>query len=191
MTRGERGEVVPGPFSALQGTPGLAAHRETELAAALFMLGVQDHAFLGNPPARAAGLDAKVYEDSGMEWGSDGWATAAADAPDTALTRAPAVEALNDLLALADEWGAEAIVSYGARGGYGHPDHVFAHRAARAVAHGLELPFWEIVAGADAGAGAARDRQRRSCPDQALMPMALMLLTQMLLTPPLPTPLRR
>ena len=145
LTRGERGEVVPGPFAGLQGTAGLAPHRETELAAALAMLGVQDHAFLGQPPARAAGLEPRVYEDSGMEWSPDGWAVAAADAPAAALTRAPAVEALNDLLALADAWRADAIVSYDARGGYGHPDHVFAHRAARAVAHGLELPFWEIV----------------------------------------------
>ena len=54
LTRGEQGEVVPGPFASLQGTPGLARHRETELAAALAMLGVAAHAFLGTAPARAA-----------------------------------------------------------------------------------------------------------------------------------------
>lgn len=148
LTRGERGEVVPGPFASLQGTPGLAPHREAELAAALFALGVSGHAFLGRPPARAAGLEPRVYEDSGMQWGEDGWATAASDAPEAALTRSPAVEALNDLIALAAEWDARAVVSYDANGGYGHPDHVFAHRAAWAVAHGLELPFWQVeVAG--------------------------------------------
>ena len=145
LTRGERGEVVPGPFAALEGTAGLAPHRETELAAALALLGVEHHAFLGSPPARAAGLEPRPYEDSGMRWGPDGFAVAAEDAPDLALTRAPAVEALNDLIALAAAWEAGAIVSYDANGGYGHPDHVFAHRAARAVAAGLELPFWEIV----------------------------------------------
>lgn len=144
LTRGERGEAT-GDFAALQGTEALAAHRETELAAALAALGVRRHAFLGSPPARAAGLGPRVYEDSGMRWGPDGLAVAADDAPEQALTRVPAVEALNDLLALADEWEAEAIVSYDPIGGYGHPDHVFAHRAARAVAHGLELPFWEIA----------------------------------------------
>ena len=146
LTRGERGEVVPGPFAPLQGTTGLGPHREAELAAACALLSIEDHAFLGRPPARAAGLEPRVYEDSGMEWGPDGWAVAAPDAPPSALTRAPAVEALNDLLALADEWGVDAVVSYDERGGYGHPDHVFAHRAARAVAHGLELPFWEVLA---------------------------------------------
>lgn len=146
LTRGEQGEVVPGPFALLAGTPGLARHRETELAAALGMLGVAAHAYLGTPPARAEGLEPRTYEDSGMQWGDDGLALAADDAPATALTRAPAVEALNDLLILAATLGAEAVVSYDIRGGYGHPDHVFAHRAGRAVARGLEVPYWEIVA---------------------------------------------
>lgn len=145
LTRGERGEVVPGPFSALQGTEGLAPHRQAELAAALFMLGLERHAFLGVEPARAAGLSPVIYEDSGMEWGPDGRAVAAPDAGRDALTRTPAVEALNDLLAAAHDAGARGIVSYDDGGGYGHPDHVFAHRIARAVAHALGLPFWEIV----------------------------------------------
>lgn len=154
LTRGERGEVVPGPFSALQGTEGLAPHRQAELAAALFMLGLERHAFLGVEPARAAGLSPVIYEDSGMEWGPDGRAVAAPDAGRDALTRAPAVEALNDLLAAAHDAGARGIVSYDDGGGYGHPDHVFAHRIARAVAHALGLPFWEIVSDPAAAAEA-------------------------------------
>lgn len=154
LTRGERGEVVPGPFAQLQGTDGLAPHRQAELAAALFMLGVERHAFLGVEPARAADLTPVIYEDSGMAWGPDGRAVAAPDANRDALTRAPAVEALNDLLAAAHDAGARAIVSYDDGGGYGHPDHVFAHRLARAVAHALGLPFWEIVADPESvGAG--------------------------------------
>jgi len=144
LTRGERGEVVPGPRAGLQGTPALASHRETELAAALSALGVAQHAYLGRPPARARGLEPRRYEDSGMRWGPDRWAVAAPDAPEAALTRSPAVEALGDLIALAVEWNAEALVGYDANGGYGHPDHVFAHRAARAVAQALELPFWQV-----------------------------------------------
>ncbi|MGK0722474.1 PIG-L family deacetylase [Leucobacter sp. W1478] len=145
LTRGERGEVTQGPFASLAGTDRLAAHRETELAAALFMLGVDRHAYLGTPPARAADREPRTYVDSGMSWGQDGFATASPDASVDALTRASVIEPLNDLLALAAEWAAEAVVSYDASGGYGHPDHVFAHRLGRAVAHGLELPFWEIV----------------------------------------------
>lgn len=165
LTRGERGEVTEGPFAGLTGDA-LAAHRETELAAALAMLSADPgirHAYLGTPPARAAGLVRRRYEDSGMRWGEDGLAAAAEDAPPAALTRADAVDPLTDLIALADEWGAEAVASYDESGGYGHPDHVFAHRAARAVAAGLELPFWEIVpaeaapAGSDDGAVEAHD----------------------------------
>lgn len=147
LTRGEQGEVTPGPFAGLQGSEDLAPHRQTELGAALAMLGLERHAFLGVPPARAEGLAPTIYEDSGMVWGPDGRATAAPDSSADALTRVPAVEALNDLLAAASTAGAAAIVSYDDDGGYGHPDHVFAHRLARAVAHGLEIPFWAIVAG--------------------------------------------
>jgi N-acetyl-1-D-myo-inositol-2-amino-2-deoxy-alpha-D-glucopyranoside deacetylase len=149
LTRGEQGEVTDGPFAGLTGES-LAAHRETELAAALFMLGVEHHAYLGTAPARADGRVRRRYEDSGMQWstpadGGEPVAVAAEDVGPSALTRADAVDPLTDLLSLADHWGARAIVSYDATGGYGHPDHVFAHRAARAVAAGLELPFWEIV----------------------------------------------
>ena len=51
-TRGELGAVVPGPLSALEGTPELVEHRLGELAGALAELGVTDHVFLGTPPAR-------------------------------------------------------------------------------------------------------------------------------------------
>lgn len=151
LTRGERGEVTPGPFAQLAGTDGLAPHRQQELAAALAMLGVERHVFLGVDPARAEGLPPYIYEDSGMVWGPDGRAMAAGDAGDDALTRVPAVEALNDLLAAAFNAGAGAIVSYNDGGGYGHPDHVFAHRLARSVASALGIPFWQIVSGDDSG----------------------------------------
>lgn len=145
LTRGEQGEVTPGPLAALAGTHGLAVVRQNELQTALGMLGVTRHAFLGVTPARAADLEPVIYEDSGMRWGADGRAEASGEAGPDALTSVPAVEALNDLLAAAFEAGAQAIVSYDDGGGYGHPDHVRAHQLARAVAHALELPFWEIV----------------------------------------------
>lgn len=152
LTRGERGEVVPGPFSALEGTDGLAPHRQAELAAALVMLGIERHVFLGVDPARAEGRAPYIYEDSGMEWaapaspGAPARAVPASDIGPDALTRVPVVEPLTDLLAAAERSGAQAIVSYDDGGGYGHPDHVLAHRLSRAVAQALGLPFWEIVA---------------------------------------------
>lgn len=151
LTRGERGEVTAGPFSHLQGTAELTAHRENELRAALTALGVTHHFWLGTPPARA-GEDTRVYEDSGMAWGEDGFATAAPDSREAALTRAPAAEVVYDVLQAAVAFGAEAIVSYDEIGGYGHPDHVLAHRVGRAVATALEISFWEVCDPDAAGA---------------------------------------
>lgn len=144
LTRGERGEVTPGPFTHLQGTEQLAPHREQELHAAMLMLGVEGHAFLGTPPARQEGLEPRVYEDSGMQWGDDGVAVAAADTGPDALTSAPATEVINDVLFGVLSLECDAIVSYSDDGGYGHPDHVLAHRVARAVAAAIEVPFWQI-----------------------------------------------
>lgn len=153
LTRGERGETAPGPHGVFAGPDELAAYRETELAAALRELGVEQHAFLGTPPARAAGLQRRNYRDSGMVWAADGLAEAAPDAGDAALSSANAVDPLTDLIALADAWNIEAVVSYDSIGGYRHPDHVLAHRFAAAAAHGLELPFWEIVRDAKSPVG--------------------------------------
>lgn len=155
LTRGEQGEVVEGPLRALVAAHGIAVARQNELRTALGMLGVERHAFLGAPPARAEGLPPTIYEDSGMAWGPDGRAMAGDAATADALTAVPAVEALNDLFAAANEAGAGAIVSYDDGGGYGHPDHVHAHRLARAVAHGLDIPFWEIVADEEPGSDAS------------------------------------
>ena len=144
LTRGERGEVMAGPLQGLAQAHGLAVVRQNELKTALGMLGLERHAFLGVEPARAEGLPPVIYEDSGMAWGEDGRATAAADVTADALTSVPAIEVLNDLLAGAYLSGAQGIVSYDDGGGYGHPDHVLAHQLSRAVATALGLPFWEI-----------------------------------------------
>ncbi|MEB4614878.1 PIG-L family deacetylase, partial [Leucobacter sp. M11] len=148
LTRGERGEVVPGPHADLAGTPELAGHREGELRAALAALGVTQHAFLGTSPALRDFAEPRAYQDSGMVWQADGWAGPAEDAGEQALTARPAHEAIADAIEYVIASEATCVVSYDARGGYGHPDHVYAHRLARAVAHGLDLPFWEIVADA-------------------------------------------
>lgn len=162
LTRGEQGEVTPGPLAALVEARGIAVVRQNELRTALGMLGVTRHAFLGVPPARAQGLPPAIYEDSGMQWGDDGRAEAAPGAGPDALTSVPAVEVLNDLLAAAHQAGAQALVSYDGGGGYGHPDHVLAHRAARAVAQALELPFWETAPDPAAEGTAEADPRRES-----------------------------
>lgn len=151
-TRGEQGEVVEGPLSALAGTPELTAHREGEVAAACAVLGVREHAFLGEPPARA-GAEPRRYTDSGMRW-LDETETVAGPGdqagPDS-LTSASPDEVAADIAAYARAIGAEGIVSYDAHGGYGHPDHVALHAPSRAAASLLELPFWEVASEVDPG----------------------------------------
>ncbi len=146
-TRGEQGEVVPGPLSALAGTPQLVAHRERELAGALGVLGVADHAFLGTPPARAAGRGPRRYTDSGMRWldAAETLAGPGGSAGADSLTAAPVDEAAADLAAYLASLGADAVVGYDVHGGYGHPDHVACHHIAGAAARLAGVPLFEVV----------------------------------------------
>lgn len=151
FTRGEMGEVRPEAEEAMHNL-GLVSLRALELESALQALfGKKEsitHTFLGSHPARAAGLEPRIYADSGMEWGDDGFARASSEVGVNAVTKAAVTDVIADTLAYADSVGADAIVSYDANGGYGHPDHVLAHRVARSVAHGLEIAFWSIEEGA-------------------------------------------
>jgi N-acetyl-1-D-myo-inositol-2-amino-2-deoxy-alpha-D-glucopyranoside deacetylase len=82
-----------------------------------------------------------------MTWVTPSVAGPAPDSPAEALSRAPLDEVVADVVAAARRWRADAIISYDAQGGYGHPDHVRCHHAAEQAARELGLPFWEIVEG--------------------------------------------
>lgn len=144
-TRGERGEVIDTPahptgVGHLEGDgPGLAAHREAELADALAALGVTDHLFLtpspelsergrGIPRPRPdnSGEGARV-EDSGMAWVAPGIAGPAADSGPTAFARVPLDVAARALASVVRDRRPDVVVTYESGGGYGHPDHVRAH----------------------------------------------------------------
>ncbi|SEN15768.1 PIG-L deacetylase family protein [Cryobacterium luteum] len=144
-TRGERGEVVVGPLSVLAGTPALAKERERELERAAFTLGVSEGFWLGEAPARAPGLPARRYRDSGMEWIRPGVAGPAADSDTDALARAPLDEATADLVAILQHVRPSLVISYDETGGYGHPDHVRVHVATIAASRSLGIPFAEIL----------------------------------------------
>lgn len=131
-TRGEGGEVIGEEHAALFGDrPGLAAHRETELAAACAALGVTDHRFLCDGPRGGAtgGLPARRFEDSGMEWGPDGHAQEPADMPADALCRASVDEVAGYIREVVRELDPHLVITYADGGGYGHPDHRHVHRA--------------------------------------------------------------
>ena len=154
-TRGELGEVIADDLAGLRGDEAaLAVHREGEIADAMRELGVRDHRFLGDPEARTAGLPSRAYRDSGMVWRSAGVAGPTPDLHPSAFCAAEFGEIVSDLQAVVDSVRPTAIVSYDEDGGYHHPDHVRANRAAVRVARLAEVPYFAVVAGADAATGA-------------------------------------
>lgn len=144
-TRGERGEVVPGRWSHLAGTPQLEERRAVELAGALAVLGVTRHAYLGDPPARAS-TTARRYLDSGMAWIKPGLAGPAPNSDPSSLCSAELAEASDDVGAYLNHVGAELAISYADDGGYGHPDHVRLHHATVRACHELGIGFAALTA---------------------------------------------
>lgn len=123
-TGGERGEIVGAGMDPDEVRPRLAQVRRDELAAALAILGAGAPRFLG-------------YRDSGM-LGTEG-----NDDPGS-FWRAPFDEAVGRLVTEIRDFRPDVLVTYDAFGGYGHPDHVQAHRvslvAAEACAVGGLFP---------------------------------------------------
>ena len=152
-TRGERGEVVP----ALRGEVGddagaLTGIRLDELRGAVRVLGISEAYLLGAPPARATGLPARRYSDSGMRWVTPTLAGPVDDAPPDALTRAPQEEVEADVLAVIRHVKPGLVVGYDDQGGYGHPDHVCIRSAALRASASAGVPFAELVSADTAGA---------------------------------------
>ncbi|MGH3498886.1 MAG: N-acetyl-1-D-myo-inositol-2-amino-2-deoxy-alpha-D-glucopyranoside deacetylase [Nocardioidaceae bacterium] len=122
-TLGEMGEVLVPELEhlAFERDGGLGAHRIGELADAMRVLGVTDHRFLGGEGK---------YHDSGMEWHEGGGAMIGERVPDGAFWSADLRDAANDLVPVIRELRPQVVVTYDDYGGYGHPDHVQAHRVA-------------------------------------------------------------
>jgi N-acetyl-1-D-myo-inositol-2-amino-2-deoxy-alpha-D-glucopyranoside deacetylase len=134
-TLGERGEVIPPALRHLSGA-GLAEERERELDAAMKALGVEDFGFLGGRGQ---------YQDSGMMGTSDN------DNP-YCFWRADVDEAAGHLVEVIREVRPQVLVTYDPDGGYGHPDHVQAHRVAMRAAelaaeagHPIAKVYWNRV----------------------------------------------
>ena len=127
-TRGEEGEVlIPELLHlAANATDSLGQHRVTELALAMKELGVADHRFLGE--------GAKLYRDSGM------MGTEPNNRPDV-FWQADIEEASDLLVQTIDEVKPHVLITYDEFGGYGHPDHIQAHRVAMRAA---EKSAWDI-----------------------------------------------
>ncbi len=147
-TRGELGEVIPEDIRQLEGSKRLAAYRSRELSAAMGILGVRDHRFLGDAGARWGTLSPRRYTDSGMRWGTSG-AEATETYPEDSLCAAPFGDVAADIAAVIEATSPTAVVSYDARGGYGHPDHIRAREAALRAAQVMEIPFFAIDDGGE------------------------------------------
>ncbi|MFJ8939054.1 N-acetyl-1-D-myo-inositol-2-amino-2-deoxy-alpha-D-glucopyranoside deacetylase [Streptomyces sp. NPDC102365] len=133
-TRGERGEVIPPGLAHLSGEH-LGEHRLAELAEAMRALGVRDTRSLGGPGR---------YEDSGMMGLPDN------DNP-RCFWRADVDEAAAHLVGVIREVRPHVLVTYDPDGGYGHPDHIQAHRVAMRAADLAADPDFRTGTGIDLG----------------------------------------
>lgn len=117
-TLGEEGEVLEETYAGLVADRAdqLGGYRIAELTGALRALGVDRTEFLGG---------AGTWRDSGM-----------ANTPSAAHPRAfvgSGDDAVRAMMSVLDEWRPDVVVTYDPRGGYGHPDHIQAHKVVHAA----------------------------------------------------------
>ncbi|WP_405762422.1 N-acetyl-1-D-myo-inositol-2-amino-2-deoxy-alpha-D-glucopyranoside deacetylase [Streptomyces sp. NBC_00045] len=119
-TLGEEGEVIPPGLAHLapDRDDTLGAHRVGELSAAMAELGVTDHRFLGGTGR---------FRDSGMMGAEQNRRPGSFWSTDVDEAAAHLVEVIRDVRP-------QVLVTYDPDGGYGHPDHIQAHRVATRAA---------------------------------------------------------
>ena len=127
-TRGEEGEVLTPELTHLASseTDSLGEHREIELANAMKALGVTDFRFLAEGEGK--------YRDSGM------MGTEPNNRADV-FWQADLEEASDYLVKVINEVKPHILITYDEIGGYGHPDHIQAHRIAMRASEKSE---WQI-----------------------------------------------
>ena len=127
-TRGEEGEVLTPELTHLasSATDKLGEHRETELANAMQALGIKDFRFLAQGEGK--------YRDSGM------MGTEQNNRPDV-FWQADLEVASDYLVQVIEEVKPHILITYDEIGGYGHPDHIQAHRVAMRAS---EKSNWKI-----------------------------------------------
>jgi N-acetyl-1-D-myo-inositol-2-amino-2-deoxy-alpha-D-glucopyranoside deacetylase len=139
-TAGEMGEILVPEWShkAADQDDTLGDHRREELATAMKILGVTDHRFLGG---------FGTYRDSGMAWHEDGHAVPADVIHDNAFWKADLNEAADHLVRVIREVRPQVLVTYDQFGGYGHPDHIQAHRVAMYAVLLAAVPSYKLELG--------------------------------------------
>ncbi|POM23698.1 Mycothiol S-conjugate amidase [Actinomadura rubteroloni] len=119
------GELGDAPGGVKPGEPGhdpadVARLRRGELAESARLLAITHVETLG-------------YHDSGMA-GWDG------NARTEAFANVPVADAAARVAELMERYRPQVVVTYDENGGYGHPDHIQAHRVARAAADATGIP---------------------------------------------------
>jgi N-acetyl-1-D-myo-inositol-2-amino-2-deoxy-alpha-D-glucopyranoside deacetylase len=149
-TLGEEGEVIGERYAqlAVDKADQLGGYRIGELTTALTALGVEEPNFLGGPGH---------WRDSGME-GTE-------PRHHQRFKDADMREAVGELVAIIRRLRPHVVVTYDTEGGYGHPDHIQAHRVTtEAVAASAsddypgapwQVPkfYWTVSATSAMGAG--------------------------------------
>jgi N-acetyl-1-D-myo-inositol-2-amino-2-deoxy-alpha-D-glucopyranoside deacetylase len=134
-TLGEMGEILVPELAGLAADRGdqLGGYRMWELDSALTALGVTDRCYLGG---------AGRWRDSGM-MGTDGNANARAfwQLGTDPVKFGAAVQALVDVIVSVRP---QVVVTYDPDGGYGHPDHIMAHRVAM-TAVATASAIWSVA----------------------------------------------
>jgi N-acetyl-1-D-myo-inositol-2-amino-2-deoxy-alpha-D-glucopyranoside deacetylase len=132
-TRGEEGEILVPELEHLAADKDdkLGDYREIELANAMKALGVTDYRFLGGPGR---------YRDSGM------MGVESNDRPDC-FWRADLNEAADLLVPVIRELRPQVLIAYDEIGGYGHPDHIQAHRVAMYATQLAAVPTYKLGLG--------------------------------------------
>jgi N-acetyl-1-D-myo-inositol-2-amino-2-deoxy-alpha-D-glucopyranoside deacetylase len=133
-TLGEEGEVLLPDLAHLAADQHdlLGPHRREELAAAMSILGIDDHRRLGGDGH---------YRDSGMV------GTPANNRPDC-FWRADLLDAAALLVPIIRDVRPQVVITYDDFGGYGHPDHIQAHRVTTYAVALAAAPGYAPEAGA-------------------------------------------
>ena len=127
-TLGEEGEILVPEWAQLAADRAdqLGGYRIWELRQAMDALGVDDVRFLGG---------AGRYRDSGM-MGTP------ANGHERAFWNADLDEAIGHAVAVVREVRPQVVVTYDENGGYGHPDHIQAHRVAMGAVEAAADPAY-------------------------------------------------
>ena len=105
--------------------------RGDELAHALRVLGVTDQRYLGDAGARWQGREPRQY-------------TALASAGPETISGAAFGEVSADIAAVISDVKPTVVISYNEAGGYGQPDHIRVHQAARRAAEVMNVAFYAV-----------------------------------------------